>query len=292
MKTYFKDVDGIKTEMIVSDGISDPIFVFHGNSSSASAYQSLLSSPVGQRYQIISVSLPGHGQSSYFDDTKGVLPITRIGEFTSQVTSLFDADRYILMGQSLGGHALLESLPLHRKAIGLALISAPPFSSETIADVFLEDPTQGLLFKNVLSEEDSVRFASAFTHRESTATIHTLAQDIQRTNGEFREQLGASLAKGLILDELQILKASGLPALLLQGDQDRFISQAYYKSLDHNDWPLKVVRFADAGHALQLDSPREFERVLSAFFADTFTHDSTLRKLKSSATLETNYASI
>lgn len=291
MKTFTKNVCGIQTEFIISDGSSDPVFIFHGNSSSASAYKALLLSPVGQQYRIVSVSLPGHGGSRYFSDTNGALSIARIGEFTKEVISLFEAERYVLVGQSLGGHAILESLPLHSKAIGLCLISAPPFSSETIGDAFLDDPTCGLLFKNALTEEETLRFATAFVQKKSTATIRTLTEDIRQTNGTFREELGVSLAKGMIVDELQALKASGLPTLLLQGQHDQFISQAYYSSLSQYDWPVNIVRFASAGHAIQLDSPTEFENALSDFLNDTFTRDNALRKVASSPALESDYAS-
>lgn len=290
MKRFTKNVCGIKTEFVTSDGGSDPIFIFHGNSSSASAYKSLMLSPVGRQYQIVSVSLPGHGGSAYFNDTNGILPIARIGEFTRDVISLFKADRYILVGQSLGGHALLESLSLHDKAIGLCLVSAPPFSSETIGDAFLDDPTRGLLFKNVLTEEEAERFARAFSHNESTETVRALMRDIRQTNGQFREELGVSLANGMIVDELQSLKASGLPTLLLQGEHDQFISQAYYHSLNQYDWPVNIMRFASAGHAIQLDSPQEFENTLSNFFCDAFSRDNALKKLTSSSARESHYA--
>lgn len=72
MKKYFKAVCGINTEFIESEGQSDPIFLFHGNSSCASTYESLLCSEVGKKYRLISVSFPVMGKVSIMNIQKGL----------------------------------------------------------------------------------------------------------------------------------------------------------------------------------------------------------------------------
>lgn len=64
MNKYVKEINGIRTEIIESRGVGTPVFIFHGNSSGASAYVDLLQSEVGDTYRLIAVSFPGHGESA------------------------------------------------------------------------------------------------------------------------------------------------------------------------------------------------------------------------------------
>ena len=115
MKQLCKDIGGLQIECLISSGDSNPIFIFHGNSSCAAAYEGLLNSRLGKQYKIIAVSFPGHGASSYFQNNPDYVSIAMLGQLTAKVIQAFDPSSYLLIGQSLGGHALLESLHLHPK---------------------------------------------------------------------------------------------------------------------------------------------------------------------------------
>ncbi|NTS75309.1 alpha/beta hydrolase [Catenovulum sp. SM1970] len=269
MKKYFKSVCGIKTEFIESEGNSLPIILFHGNSSSANAYESLLCSEIGKQYRLISVSFPGHGESSYYPNSPDSISIAMLGEFTHEVVKTITTDKYILIGQSLGGHALLEALQLHANAIGLCLISSPPISLETIENAFKPDPTGGLLFQNTLTEHEVERFASAFIKDNDEAKTKLLSQHIASTQGSFREALGQSLANGLVLNEINALYESNIPTIMLRGKHDQFLNESYYGFFkESKPAHLEIVEFTDAGHAILLDAPERFKDVLANFLSN------------------------
>lgn len=266
MKHYIAEIGGVPTEIIESAGTGLPVFFFHGNSSCAQAYAPLFSSILGARYRLIAASFPGHGASGYYADPDAALSIASLGAFTAQVTRHIGAERYVLAGQSLGGHALLESLALHGKAAGLCLISAPPISRASIGQAFGPDPLDGLLFKRDLSEEQTVRFAGAFLQRNNEDHLRTLADHVRRTDGRFREALGASLAQGLIEDEVAAFENAGMPVAMLRGAHDRFLRADYYDGLNRQRlWSGSVITFPDAGHAIGLDDPAGLHDVLLRF---------------------------
>lgn len=271
MKSYAKSIQGIETEILVSEGAGDPVFFFHGNSSCADAYTDLLKSEVGKKHKLVSVSLPGHGKTDYPEQYQQEFSIAQIGEFTVDVINAFNPDRYLLVGQSLGGHALLESLPQHSKATGLCLISAPPFSLNTIGDAFLEDPTGGLLFQNELTGEEVKTFARAFVSNDSAESMLSLMQSIRETNGIFRSALGQSLANGKVLDEIQLLKDFGQPTWILQGLEDQFIAKEYYQALAGYGLSVELKPFVNTGHAIQLDSPALFATTIEHFVMRCFS---------------------
>lgn len=269
MNKYFKEINGIRTEIIESHGVGTPVFIFHGNSSGASAYVDLLQSEVGDTYKLIAVSFPGHGESTYYREDVTEVTIEKLGEFTVDVVNSFGFDKYVLIGQSLGGHALLESLPAHANATGLVLVSSPPIALSRLGDAFLADPTDGLLFKGELSEQECARFGKAFVQTGSIDKLQELITLIESTHPQFREQLGAGLGAGKVLDEVALLKQSNLPCLMLKGEFDRFLNSAYYDTL-LNDDKIKadVITFPGAGHAIQVDLPTAFEVVVGQFIAN------------------------
>ncbi|WNO10706.1 alpha/beta hydrolase [Teredinibacter sp. KSP-S5-2] len=271
MKSYTKSIQGIETEFLVSEGAGDPVFFFHGNSSGADAYTDLLQSEVGEKYQLVSVSLPGHGKTDLPEQYRQEFSIADIGAFTVDVIKDYNPDRYLLVGQSLGGHALLESLPQHTKAAGLCLISAPPFSLNTIGDAFLEDPTGGLLFQNVLTDDEVKTFARAFVSHDSAESMLSLMQSIRETDGVFRSALGQSLANGKVLDEIQLLKEFKRPTWILQGLEDQFIAKDYYQALAGYGLSVELKPFVNTGHAIQLDSAVLFATTIEHFILRCFS---------------------
>lgn len=269
MNKYFKEISGVRTEIIESDGVGLPVFIFHGNSSGAEAYVSLLQSEVGDTYKMIAVSFPGHGESSFYSEDDNEVTIERLGEFTVAAVNSFGFQKYALMGQSLGGHALLESLPGHVNAAGLILVSSPPISLSRLGDAFLPDPTEGLLFKGALSDEECLQFGKAFVQTNAIDKQRELAGLVSATNPVFRQQLGAGLGAGKVLDEVALLKQSTLPCLMLKGEFDRFLNGAYYDTLLNQDQiKADVITFPGAGHAVQVDLPTAFEVVVGQFIAN------------------------
>ena len=265
MKKLFKNIDGLNIECLVSAGKSNPVFIFHGNSSCAAAYAELLDSPLGEQYQIIAVSFPGHGESNYYQQERDSLSIATLGEFTAKVVNAFAAKHYLLIGQSLGGHALLEALHLHTNATGLCLISAPPFSLTTIGKLFREDPTGGLLFANQLDDAAVENFARAFIHNDNPVAKKQLQSHIRKTHGKFREDLGKSLAQGLLEDEIASLANANIPTWLLQGKEDQFLNNDYYTALLQQQLPIKLISFEQCGHAIQWDATERFRQTIASF---------------------------
>lgn len=208
-----------------------------------------------------------------------------LGKFTHEVTKLFSTNRYIIIGQSLGGHALLEALQLHTQAISLCLISSPPISLETLNTAFSSDPTDGLLFKNSLNKQEIELFASTFIKNDNKINTELLTQHIQSTQGIFREELGNSLANGQVKNEIDALFKSDIPTIMLRGKYDRFINSDYYQYFtDSKQHPIDIIDFPNSGHSIHLDSPAEFEKSLSNFIYHSFKHNVTPKITKNDYT--------
>jgi len=268
MQHRFLNIDGIRTEVLESEGTGDPIFVFHGNSGAANSFQTLLDSRLGQRHRVIAVSFMGHGESATADDPAESYTIKALGDFAAQVVASYGCARYWLVGQSLGGHALIESIDSFKGALGLILVSAPPISLSTLFQAFRPDPSHGCLFKGDLADEEIDLLVSCFTEQASAQMRTTLTDNIRRTDARFRPALGGSLAQGALLDEVQLLEASPIPVAMLGGALDKFVNPDYYRSLPAQRlWKAQPIIFDGCGHMLHMEAPEAFERVVAEFVA-------------------------
>ena len=270
MKNYNITIDGIQIEIIESEGDGNPIFLFHGNSGSAESFSGFLKSDFGKANRLIAVSFPNHGGSDVQNNDNQGTSILEMGEFTLKVINYFAPKKYILAGLSLGGHALLEVLPKHVNACGLILMSSPPISLDTLSQAFLEDPTGGLLFSDDMSEVEKKHFCASFLYEPSDEKISEIMYSLERTRGQFRSNLGASLAKGLLEDEVENYLNSNIPIILIGGKQDKFIDVEYYKLLPKGKaWSNRTYMFDNCGHAILLESLENVVSILTEYIQST-----------------------
>src|SRR5579863_2928596 len=86
-----------------SNGQGSPVVLIHGNSSSSRVFSRQLDGPLGQRFRLIAVDLPGHGAS---DDAKDPSAYSLPGHARA-VRAAVDAlglGEACFAGWSLGGH--------------------------------------------------------------------------------------------------------------------------------------------------------------------------------------------
>lgn len=246
------------------------IFYFHGNSSAASSFAPLMNNlhDGGCEFTQIAVSFPGHGKSNMPTDFCDTLSIEELGKFCRKIVDYFRPEQYILVGQSLGGHALLEGLPLFHDADGLILLSSPPINLETLVAAFKPDPSNGLLFKGVVTDEQSLNLASCFFSKKTSPFIKNMARHITATDVRFRERLGESLASGKLLDEISLLANSNIPCMILKAEADEFLYSDYYTSIPMTGATHRSLHVLQGGHALHLEQSDNVAAYIRKFIVD------------------------
>lgn len=246
------------------------ILLLHGNSSAADAFSAQFAA-LGNRYRLLALDLPGHGQSA--------AATPKHYSFAGYADALVDfierlqLEDYLIVGHSLGGHAALEALPRLPGLRGLCLIGAPPFNSNNAGQLFCAEPTGGLVFQAELDDQQVSRLANAFVNpaRLEQTQLDSLESYIRATDPKVRAALGASLSSGAFADEVALLAASGVPTLLLQGTTDAFIdAQACAQATAFAPAKLSVVLFDDCGHCPHLEDPNRCNDLLDTFITHTY----------------------
>ncbi|MBB6342933.1 pimeloyl-ACP methyl ester carboxylesterase [Pseudomonas fluvialis] len=230
------------------------VILLHGNSSAAAAFTEQFAE-LGEHYRLLAVDWPGHGQSDALPPAD--YSFSGYADVLVAFVRQMQLHDFALVGHSLGGHAAIEALPRLTGARGLILLGAPPFNSQLAAQLFHPEPTGGLVFQAALDNPQVTRLAKAFIS-QGNSTEHllaTLAHFIRATDPNVRSALGASLATGAFADEVALLATSGVPTLLLQGQNDAFINASSCTPQVFSPAPVQVVQLSDCGHCPHSEIP-------------------------------------
>src|SRR3984957_10977402 len=144
MKTHKIEAPNGALAVHESAGQGPPVVLIHGNSSSSRAFSRQLEGPLGQRFRLIAVELPGHGRA-----VRAALDALGIEEA-----------RFV--GWSLGGHIALEMAPDLREPRGFVIFGTPPITSrEAMSEAFLPNPAMKVPFQESVDSLEASAYVAA-----------------------------------------------------------------------------------------------------------------------------------
>ncbi len=247
-----------------SQGNGLPVFFFHGNSSSKDIYRELIHLN-DSNYKFIAIDFPGHGNTPLDCWATEGITIRRLGEFAHEVISTYGCEEYIVVGQSIGGHALMESPSILKNALGICLLSSPPINSQSMERAFNKNSVMPLLFKGDLSISDVRELSIYFTGTTQSSLKKIVERDINCTDIRFRPLLAQGIDDVGIDDEIQALKGFAREILMIRGKHDRFLNESYFEALSKtNFWNNRIYEL-NCGHCISLENPVETYSILCEY---------------------------
>ena len=271
MKTH--KIDALNGGIAVhesSAGQGPPVVLIHGNSSSSSVFSRQLDGPLGERFRLIAVDLPGHGAS---DDAKDPSAYSLPGHARA-VRAVLDAlgiEAAHFVGWSLGGHVALEMAPDLREPRGFVIFGTPPLTSgEAMSEAFLPNPAMKVTFQESVDSSEAFAYVAAF-FRPGFADIPSFfLDDVLRTDGRARSNLGASLVPGGARDEGAVVRDLKVPLAVLHGGEEQLVNGRYFDSVAMPTlWRGAVQMIPDAGHTPQWETPQVFDALIETFVRET-----------------------
>jgi pimeloyl-ACP methyl ester carboxylesterase len=270
MKTQRIDAPNGAIAVHESTGQGPPVVLIHGNSSSSRAFSRALEGPLGQRFRLVAVDLPGHGESA---DAKDPSAYSLPGHARA-VRAALDAlgiEDACFVGWSLGGHIALEMAPDLRAPRGFVIFGTPPITSpEAMSEAFLPNPAMKFTFQESLDSVEASAYVAAFFRPGFADIPPFFLEDVLRTDGRARSNLGASLVPGGARDEGAVVRDLKVPLAVLHGSEEQLVNGRYFASLAMPTlWRGAVQMIPGAGHTPQWETPQIFNALIEAFVAET-----------------------
>jgi pimeloyl-ACP methyl ester carboxylesterase len=253
-----------------SAGSGPALVLLHGNSASSRAFSRQLDGPLGARFRLVAIDLPGHGDS---DDAKDPSLYTLRGHAAAAraaVDALGLADARFV-GWSLGGHVALEMAPDLPKAKGFVIFGTPPLGvPPAMAEAFLPNPAMNLTFAPSFERAQGAAFVASFFAPDFFDVPPSFLEDALRADGRARAGLPASFAPNASHDEVAVVRALTVPLAILHGEHEQLVNGAYLASLAAPTlWRGAVQIVPGAGHAPQWETPDAFDALVTAFVEET-----------------------
>lgn len=240
----------------------NPIIFLHGNSLSSLTFQKQFEKI---DLPLIAIDLPGHGCSSFAKNNESTYSIPGYTEIIIDIIKHLKIKKFILVGHSLGGHIAINVASKLSHAVGLLIFGTPPLASvQSIESAFLPNPSFPLLLQNSLSLVEATQLAKDMLFQQEH--VEVLKNDILTTDPSARSSFGAFIAKGIIVNEVEIIKTRHFPTAIIHGERDSFINKEYIDGVGFSNlWEKKIHQISDSGHCSQIEQSNVFDTLLTDY---------------------------
>ena len=245
-------VNGIEIDYAVS-GSGLAVLLSHGYSATRRMWDGQHRALDG-RYQVISWSMRGHGQTESPGDPSQYSAGLTVADMEALLRHL-RVERAVVGGLSLGGYVSLGFYLAHPEMVRALVIcdSGPGYRNAEARAAWNQRAHER-------ASELEARGLDALSDR---------SREMREAMGEHRSAEGlAHAARGMLAQEgshvIDGLPSIRVPTLIIVGDQDQpFFAPSEYMAKKIPGARLEVI--PGAGHSSNLDQPEAFNRVLSDF---------------------------
>jgi pimeloyl-ACP methyl ester carboxylesterase len=270
MKTQMIDTPNGRIAAHESAGRGPAAVLLHGNSASSRAFAKQLDGPLGARFRLVALDLPGHGASDNARDPTLYSIKAQAQTLKAAVEALGLADARFV-GWSLGGHFALELAPDLPQARGFLIFGTPPLAFPPAMELaFLPNPAMGVGFTETISREQAEAYVASFFAPGFSDIPAFFLEDALRMDGRARSGVNASIAPGGYHDEAIVVRDLKTPLAVVHGAEDQLVNGAYFASLSMPTlWRGAVQAVPGAGHAPQWETPQAFDALVAGFLEET-----------------------
>jgi pimeloyl-ACP methyl ester carboxylesterase len=226
-------------------------------------------SSLSDRFNLVAIDLPGHGNSDKAADPESSYTIEGYGKIFSGVVELLELENVIYVGHSLGGHMLMQNWERLPSAMGLVIFGSTPFTNPPAMDrAFQPNPNLGYFFSAELPEEIPEKWADLL-FKAGSKSPGFVSGNIRNTDPLTREIVGRYIAEVPMGDEQQIIGKMKVVTAVFQGKNEQLVNNNYMDEIPvDNLWQSKIHYISDAGHSPQWENPDSFNALLEEYVMD------------------------
>jgi pimeloyl-ACP methyl ester carboxylesterase len=273
MKRKYLQVEALTLSYLEHNPTAPSTIVFiHGNSGSAQSWRKQYTSPLLQGFRQIILELPGHGSSTLCEPAS--CSVTGLARICCKALELLHDDKpFILAGISLATNIIAEMLAFQPIPNGLVLAGPCMVGKEYPLQSLVK---QGTHVHVVFQDEPDAAHLLAYA-RETSASTHPedlelFMKDYKAVQSPFRSLLAQSISEGKFRDEVALISESGLPVLLIFGENEKIIETGYLDAAPINLWGDQIFKIDGASHLVNIDQPMAFNQLLARYCQNILHH--------------------
>lgn len=245
----------------------DVIFFFHGQSGSSANWRRQLQSPALNNYRLVTVDLPGHGNSGHSDDPSVEYSPLGTGRILSDfVKTLAGEGKVVLAGFSYGANIVAEIIQQGFSPDGVIILGSSILGTGCEMDkVFMPAGEPSILTYNETNKERIGQFFKTNTNNITEEELNALAEDYLKVSPDFKPALFQTASEGKISDEINVLQNLQVPALIIFGENDTLVNKDYLDSLPFPTWKHTIYKIPGAGHWVQLEQHEKVNNLMAEY---------------------------
>jgi pimeloyl-ACP methyl ester carboxylesterase len=259
---------GTQTRVLEAGSGDRTMLLVHGVGARADRWRLNIDPFADAGYHAFAVDLPGHGFASKGDGFSHSVP--NYAAFARGVLEEVGADRWYLVGTSLGGHVLATvACEAPERVAGLVLVGTlgmVPLGTEA------RERTAGLIAD--ASPETVDRKLRTVLHDEALVTADLLREEVRINNSPGAAEAFAQIAEYFarhiddhVVGEQLAAVCGDVPVLLVWGREDLGFPPAMGEAA-HDLLPGSRLAIMDnAAHAPYFERPEAFNAIVTGFFA-------------------------
>lgn len=275
-------IDGTKLNFIeINAGKPNTLLFLHGNSHSLKTYSQQLSSELLEDYHLISVDLPGHGESS----KNGNYSLKNFAHLLQKFILALDLKNIIVVGHSMGGHVGINLLKYYNPR-GLFIFGTPPLKHPFDPSVFLANANAKALGLTTEATLPEIKALMGEMNYKNEAMELAVA-DYLRTDPAFRQEILADIIAGTNENEVGLINSFQGDIMFLLATTDSLINNNYI--LNEFRATEQAVLEIEAGHSPHIETSEAFNKILADFSKKVFEKDLKNTNLYNSLQHESSY---
>ncbi|WP_042456872.1 alpha/beta fold hydrolase [Neobacillus dielmonensis] len=248
----------------MDEGEGFPIVLLHGFCGSSGYWQEVV--PVlTKNYRVIAPDLPGHGQSEVLR-----APCT-MEDLAAIILGFLDelhVQNVIMLGHSLGGYITLAFAEKYLDRLkGFSIVHSTAFPDSEEAKKNREANVQRINQNGIHSFVEGL-VPNLFATENSNKPYVAAAKEIGYSTSP-QGAMDTLIAMKNRPDRNSVLEATGLPVLLIAGENDRIVSPD--KTFSVSKTNIKHALIKDAGHMSMYENPEELISIIKKFSDTVFS---------------------
>ena len=250
-----------KSIFYTDDGTGKAIVLLHGFTESSRIWTSL-SKQLSKMFRVITIDLPGHGQS---DCVNNIHSMELMADVVFTVLKKLKTGKCLMVGHSLGGFVALAFTEKYPRMIkGFSL-----FHSHCFADNSAEQQNRNRTIGIV--NQDKFSYVSQFipslfpveVHKKFSKQIERLIQHASKMSKE--GVIAALEGMKVRKDQSELLKTTKLPVLFILGLKDTRVSVARALEMICLPAACEILLLRDCGHMGYIEAPEKIFGAIAGF---------------------------